>query len=300
MTMPRAMLHTKATHTTAHATDTATTDSAAVQQHVAAYTPRFPQGLPTLKGNDSTYAHISQQPVMEIPMADRAKPYGNSPLHDTGAMSMLLAGLFLIIVTYRTGYKYIENFAHNIFSVKMRENLFDDHTVTETQILSALILNTCIMEGFMLFFGISHNEPALRASLHANVFAHIGCFSAVALLFYVLQLTLYWLLGYIFGNKMQSHIWLDGFKATQSLLGLLLFPVTVMMLVYHSLIQPLLIVALALYAAARVAFIYKGFRIFFNDLSSILFFILYLCSVEIVPPILVYLGATNICFFLQS
>lgn len=299
--MPKATHHTSAAHASAQQlADSAAHDS--TQQHAAAavYHARFPQGLPTQKGNDSAYTHMEQMPVMTVPMADSAKPYGNSPLHDTGAMSLLLLGVFFIIVTYRTGYKYIENFAHNIFSVKMRENLFDDHTVTDTQILSALIVNTCIMEGFMLFFGINADMPQLRASLHANVFMHIGCFAALALAFYVAQLLLYWLLGYIFGNKMQSHILLDGFKATQSLLGLLLFPLTVIMLVYHTLIHPLLIAALCLYGAARVAFIYKGFRIFFTDFSSILFFILYLCSVEIVPPILVYLGATNICFFLQS
>ncbi|MDE6338919.1 MAG: DUF4271 domain-containing protein [Muribaculaceae bacterium] len=45
----------------------------------------------------------------------------------------------------------------------------------------------------------------------------------------------------------------------------------------------------------KIVFIYKGFRIFFQQLRSWLLFLCYLCSLEIVPLILAYLLAYQIC-----
>jgi len=40
-----------------------------------------------------------------------------------------------------------------------------------------------------------------------------------------------------------------------------------------------------LYLVARLIFIIKGIRIFYSNLTSIVYFILYLCAVEIVPVV---------------
>jgi len=49
----------------------------------------------------------------------------------------------------------------------------------------------------------------------------------------------------------------------------------------------MLLVAAGLYICARLVFICKGFRIFYGNLSSIVYFLLYLCAVEMVPLALV-------------
>ncbi|MBR5727625.1 MAG: DUF4271 domain-containing protein, partial [Muribaculaceae bacterium] len=50
-----------------------------------------------------------------------------------------------------------------------------------------------------------------------------------------------------------------------------------------------------LYICARFIFIFKGIRIFYSNLLSILYFILYLCGVEIVPLIVIYGITINLC-----
>ena len=129
--------------------------------------------------------------------------------------------------------------------------------------------------------------------------AYVGLTTVAAIVFYCAQLVLYKLLAWVFGDATSSQLWISGFNATQSLLGLALLPVTIITLVYPSTAPTTLLVALALYIVARIVFISKGFRIFFNNLSSSLYFILYLCSVEIIPSLLAYFGTLFICHSFQ-
>lgn len=231
-------------------------------------------------------APANVQPVVEVPAASPAVPFVRSPLHDTPSMALLLTGLMAVALTYHKGHKYIENFVHYMFSTRRRENLFEDHTVNETSIQVALIANTCIVEGFVIYSAVQQLWPHLADKLHQAVFQHIAAYCGLAVGFYVVQWLVYKVLGYTFTDKVGSKLWLDGFKASQSLLGLLLLPVAVLALLYPGSGKLLLLIAALLYMVVRLIFVFKGFRIFYSNLSSVVYFILYLCAVEIVPLVI--------------
>lgn len=273
----------------------AMTDTAAANH----YSPQYLDGFPTNAAADTTLGSIGTLEVMEVPPTADAVPFARSPLHDTPSMALLIAGLIAVALCYHTGYKYIENFFHYMFSTRRRENLFEDHTVNETSILAALITNTCIIEGFLVYMAVLLLRPDLAPSLQNNTFLHIGSFCAMAVGFYGVQWMVYKVLGYTFIDKEGTKLWLDGFKSSQSFLGLLLLPVLILLMVFTSYGKMLLIVAALLYLVTRLIFIYKGFRIFNSNLSSCLYFILYLCAIEIVP-LVILIGVTNwICGIYQ-
>lgn len=265
------------------------------------YAPRYPKGLPQVQaGNTLPRQRLDQLPVVQVPDGRAPQPQATSPLHDTACMAMLLLGMLAVAVSYKTGYKYIESFMHNMFSVRRRDNLFDDHTMSETTILTALVVNTCIMQALLLYYAFRLLIPSLGAAMQAHVALYSGVLLAGTLLFYLLQLGFYYVLGYVFASGGDTQIWLGGFKATQSLLGLLLLPVVIVTMVYPGAIKAMLAVALLLYVCARIVFVCKGFRIFFNKLTSGVYFILYLCSAEIVPPVVFTVGMIAVCNILQS
>ena len=245
--------------------------------------PQHLDVFPTDTAQDTAMSNTDSLAVMEMPARGEAKPFASSPLRDTPSMVLLLVGLLAVALSYHTGYKYIENFFHNMFSTRRRENLFEDHTVNETSILVALIANTCIVEGFITYFAVSLLRPDLSTALHSNVFIHIAAFTALAVGFYILQWLAYKLLGYTFTDSLGSKLWIDGFKASQSFLGLLLLCVLVPLMLFPSHGKTLLAAAALIYLVARLIFIYKGFRIFYSKLPSLFYFLLYLCAVEIVP-----------------
>ena len=266
---------------------------------VADFAPQYLDGFPAAQASDTLLGSIDTLAVMEVPAAGEAVPFARSPLHDTPSMSLLIAGLLAVALCYHTGYKYIENFFHYMFSTRRRENLFEDHTVNETSIQVALIANTCIVEGFLIYLAVLLLRPSMATALQANVFPHIAAFCGLAALFYGAQWLAYKVLGYTFSDKEGTKLWLDGFKATQSLLGLLLVPVLMLVMSYPAHGKMLFMVAALLYLVARLIFIYKGFRIFYSNLTSVFYFILYLCAVEIVPLVIITKVTIWICGTLQ-
>jgi len=267
-----------------HQADTVTHPADTVEPY---YAPQYLDGFPSAAPGDSALGSIDGLPVMEIPAGGDAKHFAHSPLHDTPSMALLLAGLLAVALCYHKGYKYIENFFHYMFSTRRRENLFEDHTVNETSIQAALVANTCIVEGFIIYLAVQLMWPVFALSLQQGVFLHVAAYSGLALAFYAAQWVVFKLLGYTFLDAVGSKLWIDGFKASQSFLGLTLLPVLVLLMLYPAHGKLLLTVAASLYLVARLIFIYKGFRIFYGNLSSILYFLLYLCAVEIVPLVLV-------------
>lgn len=287
-------------NTNHHTTDSAhtATDSAALQQQ---FTPQYPEGIPHPKGNDTVVTPMAHATVMETPQGTASVSHSRGPLYDTGSMSLLLMSLFFIVVSFKSGYMYLENFAHNLFSVRRRrENAFESHTMADVRMMSALVLNTCVLEGLLLFYAVGHFAPSLWQGMLERVGLNVWTITALCVGFHLFQLALYALLGYVFGDTTSRRLWLSGFRASQSVLGLLLFPVTAMLLLFPAAMEPLLTIAAALYAAVRIVFVFKGLRIFFNKLSLSLYFILYLCSVEIVPLVLFAALLAETCTQLQS
>ena len=272
---------------------TATTDTvvAAPKEHRAQYLSGFPRH----EGNDTSFQHINQMPILEVSDAGNARTHNSSPLHDTGSMIMFLLSCLFLITSYRLGNVYISNLMHNMFSTKGKDDLYADHTMSDTRIIVALIINTCLMEGLLLFYGLAWIDPQLTLALQRSVFLHVFVLVMSAGLFMTLQLLLYRLIGFTFSDDNLTELWVGGFLSSQATLGLLLFPVVVITLVFPSTIKLMITIAIILFILARIVFIWKGFRIFFNNLSSSIYFILYLCAVEIVPPLLAIAGTVYVC-----
>ena len=259
------------------------------------YEPRFTEAFPDSSGNSLKIVRPENARVMTVPGdATATTPRTVSPLYDNGSMLLVLAVIFITTVSYRKGYKYVADFFHNISSVRERQNLFEDHTVKETQIMTALTANTCIFGAILLYiaYGFLYHpvEPAATP-----VFGFVAALSAFTALFHIAMLGLCWLLGFIFSDKLSTGLWLDGVKASASMLGVMLAPITFAILIFPAFVKTGLIMAIILYFLARIIVIYKAFRIFFNNLQSLLYFILYLCSVEIVPVVLSFAGAMDLC-----
>lgn len=256
------------------------------------YVTDFGHGVTTPLPSRDQWEEVT---VMEMPAGVAPTPVPPSPLRSPVVMGLMMLVAMAVVLSYRTGYKYLENFVRNMFSTRRRENLFDDHTVNETKILTALIGLSCVMQGFALMVGMSLAVPSLASGILRSPALSLGLGAAVVLAYYLLQLLVYHVLGYVFTDSISTRLWIDGFKATQSLLGLLLLPVIGVMLLKPELSTPMLLVAAGLYICARLVFICKGFRIFYGNLSSIVYFILYLCSLEIVPLAMLGAGTIYLC-----
>ncbi|MBD5185105.1 MAG: DUF4271 domain-containing protein [Bacteroides sp.] len=233
-----------------------------------------------LRGECGTGSDI---PPYRHGMAPEERP--QLPGYDSGTMVLLLGVFVLIAANFRHYSTFLKTFANDLWSVRRRGNVFDDHTVSETRIMGSLLLLACVCEGILAFGAVSAGLPAGSSM---SIFPAIMTAVGVAVGYYVWQLAAYSITGYTFAAKSVRRQWLKGFNASQALLGLGLVIPAVMALFNPALSVTLAIIGAALYATARIIFICKGFRLFYDNFGSLLYFILYLCTLEITPVVILY------------
>lgn len=231
--------------------------------------------------------HLKNVTLGRVAYASGVDPEPVKPLpgYDSGIMCLMVVIFLVITANCRHYSTFIKTFTTDLFSVRRRANAFDEnHTVSETRVLLSLIVLTCVCEGILLFSSICVSGGLLMPS----PFQSVGLLSLLAGIYYVWQLVAYRTVGYLFTKDYGASQWIRGFNASQSLLGLGLV-VPAMMTLFNPGLSPLLLgISVLFYVTARIIFISKGFRIFYDNYSSLVYFILYLCTLEIIPPVIIY------------
>lgn len=214
--------------------------------------------------------------------------------YDSLVMTLVIAVFLVIAVNLRHYSTFLKTFWSNIFSVRRRQNAFDERaTVSEARVMFSLILLLCLDEGILLYTGLNISDAA-----GIPPFRGVTLMILLALLYYMWQLGVYRLIGYVFTTRRRALSWFKGFTSSQALLAVMLAPAAMLALFLPSMAGVLVAVGMVLYAVTRLFFIIKGFRIFYHNSFSLVYFILYLCSLEIIPLIFIYKIAGFITFSL--
>lgn len=205
-----------------------------------------------------------------------AQTYANST-----ALATLLTGV-LVIAALNAGIvgRALKAYRAELWSVRHRPNVFDDQQTASLPgaVILALIF---IIYGGIVLYNI-HGVPSTPT--FAGATASMGLLAA----YYIFQRCAYWLVGYTFAGSDGLNRWLGGFSATQSFIGLALVIPAFLLVFSPQWCDFLIVLSLSIYFAGRIVFIIKGFRIFYQKIWSLLYFILYLCTLEILPILIIY------------
>ena len=210
------------------------------------------------------------------------EPRAAMPGYDSGAMALLLGVALMIMANFRHYSTFLKIFAQDLWSVRNRGNIFDDRTVSESRIMASLVMLACVCEGILAFSAVNALSPG-----SLRVFPAICTGVAVAAGYYIWQLVAYTVTGYAFASRSGRRQWIKGFNASQALLGLALVIPAVTAMFNPAAATVMVATGAVLYLVARLIFICKGFRLFYDNLLSSVYFILYLCTLEIVPALCV-------------
>ncbi|MDE6670133.1 MAG: DUF4271 domain-containing protein [Muribaculaceae bacterium] len=222
----------------------------------------------------------------------------------TLGMSFILLGLFVIFATvclrFKNNVRYLQVLWRDLIEIRMRHNVFDD-TVRETSFLVLLNLLWCASAGVLLHSLVTltwnngltaaDSRPPLPEWSPLPMAICIG----VATCYTLFMLGALWITGMVFTDRGRAALWVKGYSAAQGLLSFIFFPLALLCQSYPDEQMTFLYVAGGALAIAKLIFIWKGLRIFFNQFSSWVLFLYYLCSLEIVPLILTYIAAMLLC-----
>lgn len=221
-------------------------------------------------------------------------PRPELPGYNSAILSMVVCTMLLVVFSLHHYPRYFKRLTQNLWNVRMRTNVFDDSGMNGIHTLGAMSLQTIVYEALLIL--------SVVMSDGGNYDSRATVMLALAMLvmtggYYLWQILAYRFIGFVFADKGRTEQWMQGFYSSQGILGFLLLIPALLGLFYPASIKIVALISILLYAIARILFICKGFRIFYHNSFSLVYFILYLCSVEIIPLILVYRGIVSIHLF---
>ena len=217
-------------------------------------------------------------------------PRTPSVANDNSMLAVILLFLVLVLVNFRYCRRMFKNISEDLVGVRRRANVFDDHTANELRASLILIIQLCVCQALLLYLYFSPhfasfdiiNEKLMKITL-------------LTAGLYVFQLVAYLVVGTVFADKTSCRLWVRGYNMSASISGILLIIPTFIAVFYPSMANVMIITALVVFFVVKFLFLIKGIRIFYDKFYSLLYFILYLCTLEIIPLIVVYSEAELLC-----
>ena len=209
----------------------------------------------------------------------------NAPFRDGSFFSLLLAGLilFILFIRYR---KKIFSWQTDGSSEHHRDENRTKHLIGINAHIRNLFLSyTFVIEGALgiiafFIYGLPLPFPGGYA-VNALLLALPAAF------YFLLQQGIFLLLASVFSTDARGREWYDTHIIINLLLGICLFPFVFLSTYLPETGENCLIFSACLYLLSRILFIIKGVKLFLRDFRCLLYFILYLCTLEIAPLLLI-------------
>ena len=245
------------------------------------YKPAYPGGLTdSLPKAKTALKPLEAYPMVDDRAGEAPESYTQTPADSSIMILLLVVSFLLIAYCYKKGANFFQKIRNALWSVKRTENHLDEHTSNESLLLMALIAVAVIMEGIVVYSAALQWLPEAQTMSMPTL---TSLSMAAAFGFYLLQLSCTAITGYVFANRPDPRLWLQGYNSTQIFLGLSLTPLALIMLFAPEHNETTIAIAIYLYIIAKLVFFVKSIRIFYGNLFQYVYFISYLCAVEIAP-----------------
>jgi len=202
-----------------------------------------------------------------------------------GIFALLLFCFLSFTYIYKVGINFFTENVRFVFKPRKEASFFNDTTVAEYWYHILLVLQTIVLSSIVLFAVFYEKESGFMPS---KSFFTILLFILTISLFEAIKYVIYRFTGFLFNMREHIKIWNRSYMIITELLGLISF-IPVLLLVYsnyyHHIIIGFLIIV---FIISRLIIFYKIISFFFQENVNLLFLITYLCTVEIIPYILLY------------
>lgn len=207
-------------------------------------------------------------------------------------MFLGLAVLFCIsCFKFRKNTKFFRYLFHEAIIFRERENMLDG-TVRERTFMGLMEMLCVTGEGIVLW-----RLLMLTGSLSSSATGIWGCAVCIvaASVYSIFMAGAYYFTGRVFFTGITEMSLLRGFRAGMALTGVTIFLPAVLLLFSGVEDTWLVWTGVGVFGLWKILFLYRSLRIFIQQNSVWLVFLCYLCSVEIIPVIMMYSIAEKMC-----
>ena len=209
---------------------------------------------------------------------------------DEGFVSVVVILLLGLCLNFHTIKRLWGTLTKRLLSTRTRE-VYEHITSKENRAIGLQLIAA------VFFMGLRGNAALACLMPGSFTFTFVTTLKLCGLVtaYVVFDYAMYMLVGYTFISEEGRTLWVEGFTSSMSLLGLALIAPGLVVLFYPDLTFVAIIFSAILFVFAKLTFIIKGFRIFYTNLGSLVYFILYLCSLEIIPLAILWFLANQFC-----
>ena len=207
---------------------------------------------------------------------------------DDGVMVLLFACFFLASYVLSRSRKFLVQLGKDYLLNRERTSIFATSTAADMRCLMLLILQTCVLGGICIFAASVRVAPRLVEQQLFSPLALLGIYVAGVILYLLVKWALYSLLGWIFFDSNRAGLWIESYSTLLYYLGFALFPLALLLVCLDWNLQIAFIWALLLAVSTKILMLFKWIKLFCDNLHGCFLLILYFCTLEIVPCLILY------------
>ena len=194
--------------------------------------------------------------------------------------ALLLGCFVLTVIAVARLREFIVRQTRSFFRVQRGNTTEFSETSNELWVQLFLIVQTCLLASLCYFLYTCMD--AHDAFLFEQPVI-IGIFAAIFLVYFLLKFVLYESVGWVFFDVKKNEQWGKSYLLLISFLGLLLFPLVLLLTYFDLSTESAVIYVIAVVVFVKILAFYRTYIIFFTQKGSYLKYILYFCALEIVP-----------------
>lgn len=234
-----------------------------------------------------------------LSLSIEAIPKGYFSMHDNLVVGVLVLTALATAVVLGRSHKFFYAIGNEFLFGREQVSLFANSTGTDLRCMLLLFVQFCVLTALALEVHFVFLHPEITT--HISIFWLLAIYVAACLLYLLVKLVIYRIVGWIFFNASITQLWLEAYITLLLYMGILLLPaVAAMVFVTPTLYATIAIGAICLLFAKLLTF-YKWIKLFSENSYGILLLFLYFCALEIMPCLIFYKGLVelNSCWIIK-
>lgn len=216
---------------------------------------------------------------------------------DDAITSALLVASFLLIWIISRSKHFLAERIKNFFRKGRQKNMFTPKEESVLHGSALLLLPTAFLLSVLTF-------DFLQDTAHISNFTSPGLFlllaTAACYLYYILKIGLYNFVNTVFFEEKKRSQWSDTYLLSILATGVYLLPIALLVAYFDLPLRPTIFCVATGVIIIKFLLIYKGFSTFFRGSLGFVHISLYFCTLEILPPVLLWQILIRILNFTQT
>ncbi|GHT42928.1 hypothetical protein AGMMS49965_15550 [Bacteroidia bacterium] len=218
------------------------------------------------------------------------------PVAQNWGFVLFLICFFISMQVLGRGRRLLFSMLEGIFRRRNRQSIFFENIQHELVNKLLLSTQTIFLLSIFIFCIVLHRANVPLESL-SQMFWLVGVCSGVIIFYLIVKFILNALFGAIFSESDQTKLFNQNVFSIVALSGLVLFVPTAILFYAPDAYYFCLYFNIIYLLFVEFLIIYKIHTIFFPSIKHLLYFILYLCTLEVVP---LYLGYRALIYLLEN